>query len=150
MTARACPNDYGHLSTDELIAKYHKDGFPYKDIVNLLSRCHAKHLTYDAVKKRVQRFDAKLPSRRGPTSHSRADISRAIQLLLPTLPPTAGYRNVFQTLVEQGYHVRRDTVMDILREQDAAGCAFRRRRALHRRQYISPGPDFAWHVDGKG
>ena len=47
-----------------------------------------------------------------------------------------------------GIKVKRDTVMEILREIDPLGTALRRTRRLNRRRYSSPGPNFCWHFDG--
>ena len=35
-----------------------------------------------------------------------------------------------------------------LKEIDPAGCERRRQHSIRRRQYVNPGPDFAWHIDG--
>ena len=35
-----------------------------------------------------------------------------------------------------------------LKQLDPDGVNLRKRRRLHRRKYVSPGPNFAWHIDG--
>jgi len=45
-------------------------------------------------------------------------------------------------------HVPRRTVETILREVDPHGVEERKHRCFHRRTYGSPGPNFAWHMDG--
>lgn len=44
--------------------------------------------------------------------------------------------------------LRRDTVMNVLREVDPQGVEMRRRRRINRRVYSSLGPNHVWHVDG--
>ena len=43
-----------------------------------------------------------------------------------------------------GLRVRRDTVYKILKLADPEGVANRKSR----REYLSPGPNFLWHLDG--
>ena len=47
-----------------------------------------------------------------------------------------------------GVPVKRDTVMEILRELDPEGVAARKKKSLKRRKYSVPGPDHLWHIDG--
>ena len=51
-------------------------------------------------------------------------------------------------LFEHGLMVTRDAVMRAMRLCDSIGCQNRRKRRLLRRQYVNPGPNFCWHVDG--
>ena len=44
--------------------------------------------------------------------------------------------------------VRRDTIMQCLRVIDPEGVERHKRRRLKRRRYVTPGPNFLWHVDG--
>ena len=45
-------------------------------------------------------------------------------------------------------NVPRQLVASIMREVDPEGVQLRKRRRLHRRTYVSPRPNFAWHADG--
>ncbi|CAD6216225.1 GSCOCG00011298001-RA-CDS, partial [Cotesia congregata] len=60
-----------------------------------------------------------------------------------------GYRSLWSKLKMQ-YHlkVKRDTVYEILKIVDPIGVANRFGNKLRRRQYLSPGPNFLWHLDG--
>ena len=60
----------------------------------------------------------------------------------------AGYRSVWHTLKLEGLQVPRDNVEQTIRELDPEGCAERKARRLKRRQFVSPGPNCSWHVDG--
>ncbi len=39
-------------------------------------------------------------------------------------------------------------VQEMLRELDPEGCMLRKARRLKKREYINPGPNYAWHMDG--
>ena len=39
-------------------------------------------------------------------------------------------------------------VEELCRELDPVGCHERKAHRLQRRQYMNPGPNFAWHTDG--
>lgn len=60
-----------------------------------------------------------------------------------------GYRSLWKTVTKKyNLTVKRDTVYYILRIADPEGVADRLARRLQRRQYLSPGPNFLWHLDG--
>ena len=59
-----------------------------------------------------------------------------------------GYRQLTRRLrLKYDLQVRRDTVMKSLRIIDPKGAGCRKRRRLKRRRYVTPGPNFLWHVD---
>ena len=47
-----------------------------------------------------------------------------------------------------GIQLKRDTVMNILREEDPEGTLQRKSRSIIRRVYTCQGPNNVWHVDG--
>ena len=57
-----------------------------------------------------------------------------------------GYRSVWHTLKLQGMQVPRDVTEQLVRERDPEGCAERKAKRLKRRRFISPGPNYSWHV----
>ena len=60
-----------------------------------------------------------------------------------------GYRGMWNHLRQAyGLRVKRDTVMELLREIDPEGVKLRRTKKLNRRAYVSPGPNYCWHFDG--
>ena len=60
-----------------------------------------------------------------------------------------GYRQLSRHLMRKyNLQVTRDTVMKFLRIIDPERVECRKRRRLKRRRYITPGPNFLWHVDG--
>ncbi len=61
----------------------------------------------------------------------------------------SGYRTLWKILqTKYGLRVGKEIVRNFLRMRDPQGVAQRSRRRLHRRTYISMGPDDTWHVDG--
>ena len=61
---------------------------------------------------------------------------------------SGGYRTVWHTLEMEGIRIPQKFVQKFLKEIDPAGCERRRQHSIRRRQYVNPGPDFAWHIDG--
>lgn len=62
----------------------------------------------------------------------------------------SGYRSIWHALRHvHNIHPPRKMVADILRELDPEASKARKSRRLRRRQYLSPGPNYCWHVDGK-
>ena len=60
-----------------------------------------------------------------------------------------GYRSMWHTLrIHHDIVIPRQEVQTLMRELDPEGCEVRRRRRLRRREYTTPDPNFAWHVDG--
>ena len=53
-----------------------------------------------------------------------------------------------ELLEMEGIRIPRKFVQMFLKEIDPAGCERRRQHSIRRRQYVNPGPDFAWHIDG--
>ena len=59
-----------------------------------------------------------------------------------------GYRVIWRRLQHKGFVVPRNAVMLAMRILRPYDVNQRRKRRLHRRAYIAPGPNFAWHIDG--
>ena len=59
-----------------------------------------------------------------------------------------GYRVMHMRLRKQGILIGRNNVRVLLRELDQRGVADRQRHRLKRRKYVTPGPNFVWHIDG--
>ncbi|KAI9516384.1 hypothetical protein NQZ68_017587 [Dissostichus eleginoides] len=86
--------------------------------------------------------------RRGDYS-STSEVRRAIFSELRGPGQMFGYRTMWLTLKQKhGLHVKRETVMRMLRELNPLGTLSRTRRWFVRRTYHSMGPNYVWHVDG--
>ena len=59
-----------------------------------------------------------------------------------------GYRAMHKRLQNQGIVIGKNNVCKLMQEIDARGVKRRIHRRLKRRQYVNPGPNFAWHIDG--
>lgn len=77
------------------------------------------------------------------------DIISAIVEEVHSCGYNLGYRSLWSKLKMQ-YHlkVKRDTIYEILKIVDPIGVANRFGNKLRRRQYLSPGPNFLWHLNG--
>ena len=61
----------------------------------------------------------------------------------------SGYRSIWHALRHaHNIHPPRQMVADMLRELDPEASLAHRSRRLNRRKYLSPGPNYCWHVDG--
>ncbi|KAI9547185.1 hypothetical protein NQZ68_020006 [Dissostichus eleginoides] len=86
--------------------------------------------------------------RRGDYS-STSEVRRAIFSELRGPGQMFGYRTMWLTLKQKHrLHVKRETVMRMLRELNPLGTLSRTRRRFVRRTYHSMGPNYVWHVDG--
>ena len=62
----------------------------------------------------------------------------------------AGYRYIWHALrLRHHVNVPRSQVASIMKEIDPQGVQERRSRRLKRRAYVSYGPNFCWHLDGR-
>lgn len=55
---------------------------------------------------------------------------------------------MWNRLKRRGILVTRKRVRLLLKELDGNGVTLRQRRRLKRRDYVNPGPNFVWHIDG--
>ncbi|XP_069129255.1 uncharacterized protein [Argopecten irradians] len=128
------------------LLEYAKRNLSYWEIALLLQKQCGVKLSANAIGKRLKKLGS--PSKRGPLRHTDNEIRQAVQNALAECPITVGYRHMTDILRSKGYHVRRDTVMQVLRELDPIGVHFRHRRRIRRKVYCSAGPNNVWHVDG--
>lgn len=76
-------------------------------------------------------------------------VSNAIRSELRGPGQLFGYRTMWQVLKQKyNLRVKRDDVMNFLRELNPRGCESRARRRFTRRTYHSMGPNYMWHADG--
>ncbi|XP_069114180.1 uncharacterized protein [Argopecten irradians] len=127
------------------LCEYARNNYSYFEMSSMLQKDFNITLR-NAICKRLKRCG--IASRKGPTMHSEIEIKSKIQDALPRMPTTIGYRFMTDYLRREGMHVRRDTVMKIMRETDKEGVDARRRRRIKRKVYMSMGPNHVWHMDG--
>ena len=98
------------------------------------------------MKRRLSELDL---SRRGQNVDEEATV-RLICREIEGAGRLAGYHSIWHALrIRHGVHVPRNLVARIVKEIDPEGVAFRKSRRLTRRRYMSLGPNFCWHIDGK-
>ncbi|KAJ8303145.1 hypothetical protein KUTeg_019541 [Tegillarca granosa] len=54
---------------------------------------------------------------------------------------------MYNKCLQAGFIIPRNTVYHLMKILDPDGILSRKRKRLHRRQYVSNGPDYVWHVD---
>lgn len=131
-------------SVDDTIRDLFHRGYPYIDIVRLLGRqdivMHVRTL-----KRRLQHL--------GLSRRSNIDeniVRNAISKEIAGPGRLAGYRSVWHALrLRHRIHVPRSVVARLLKELDPQAVEDRKARRLSRRRYISLGPNFCWHLDGR-
>lgn len=122
-------------------------GYKYDVIVDLLSTHHHVCISVRTLKRRLQVY--------GLTKRSNVVDEKALKDLIKQEAEGAsgnlkGYRAIWHALrIKHHVHVPRSLVTTYLREIDPDASRARRSRRLHRRQYVSHGPNYCWHIDGK-
>ena len=137
-------DDFGK-STNELITEMFHRGFPYNIIVGLLEKNGYKmHL------RTLKRKLSDMGLKRRENNYNEPDIERLIRAEIAGAGSLAGYRNIWHALrLVHHVHVPRSLVARLMKRIDPDAVQRRRARRLTRRNYVSPGPNFCWHIDGK-
>jgi hypothetical protein len=132
---------------DELrnvVSHYFHNGYQNDVILQFLSEYHEIDISLSTLKRRLKDYGLK----RNNTDEER--LRTIINNELKGSGSSLGYRAMWHSLrLEYKLHVPRRLVAKIMKELDPDGVEQRRRRRLSRRKYVSYGPNFCWHVDGK-
>ncbi len=127
------------------IQEYFHLGYPYLAIVDLLKK-DGMSISLRTLKRKLSKLGL---SRRGQNIDEDA-ITTLIRQEIQGAGRLAGYRSIWHALrLRHGVHVPRNLVARILKEIDPEGVQLRKSRRLTRRRYMSLGPNFCWHIDGK-
>ena len=121
------------IMTKEVITAYFRKGHEYSRIVELLEREHNVSLSIRTLKNRLNEYYLK----RWNVNYDEQFVREHIEEILNGPGCMGGYRSVWHTLKLQGTQVPRDVVEQIVRA-----------KRLKRRRFVSPGPNYSWHVDG--
>ena len=132
----------------EIIEHYFHRGYEYKSIVLLLAKYHDLRLSERTLKRKLKDFGLK--RREHVDENLEIRVRNIITEELSAGPDRLnGYRSMWHILrLRHHMNVPRQLVASIMKQVDPEGVALRKRRRLHRRTYVFPGPNFAWHVDG--
>ena len=135
-------------SRENLIVHYFNCHLSYREILNALCIHHNINLSL----RHLKRILCKLGLCRlchGNNATPVADVKSTILRELQGSGQSLGYRAMWQRLkLKYGFNVRSNDVLEYLRELDPQGVSERKRKRMKRRNYVSPGPNFTWHLDG--
>ena len=131
----------------DIIRHYSSNGLAYLEIIELIGIHHGCFMSLSTLKRWLRQENLvrrPLAGRRSPQRH----IVNAIAEELGGSGFNRGYRKMHRYLQAKRMICRRENVRVTVKELDPGGVSLRRRRRLHRRKYISIGPNYAWHIDG--
>jgi hypothetical protein len=130
---------------NETIEKYFHLGFNQAEILAFLTCCHGVSLSL----RQLKRVLAQRGLRKQKNISDLGLVISTIERELQGSGSNVGYRNMWQRLVNDHHLVvNKETVRHALRLIDPDGTARRLRHRLQRRQYVTKGPNFIWHIDG--
>ena len=133
-------------SEKEIIETYFFAGYDYETILCFLSKHHGIHMSLSTLKRRLNRYELR---RRTGEEVSDDELTEIIRKELDGPSCVSGYRTLWHTIrLKYGMCVARARVQNLLKMIDPIGTEERKRHALKRRDYRSPGPNQCWHVDG--
>ena len=134
------------VGRDVLFGAYFEHGYRNKDIIQLLFTIHGLSLSLSHLKRLLKNRGLK---RRVPCSRQSLEcLISTLQVELQTSAKCLGYKAMWKRLKKKGINVPRLAVRHALKMLDPVGVEQRKRRRFRRRNYIRPGPNFCWHVDG--
>ena len=136
------------LEREDLITSYFNQALTNAEIVGLLVLRHGIVCSVRTLKRILKRLGLKR-ARHSTESLTEHIVGALLEELENSCGSFMGYRQLTRRLRRKyDLKVRRDTVMRALRIIDPVGVERRQKRALKRRRYSTPGPNFLWHVDG--
>ena len=134
-------------SEREIISSYFHSGYTNDIIKTFLERHHSISMSLSTLKRRLRDFGL---SRQNENRIDTDPVRQIIQEELNGSGHLLGYRSIWHSLrLEHHIHYPRRLVAEMIREIDPEGVELQRRRRLVQRRYLSYGPNFCWHADGK-
>lgn len=130
---------------NEFIKDHFLRGFSYNEIIDLLEKNQGEKLSLRQLHRILRKGNL---FRRKNKSSLNLIIDFVDSEIRNTSGSCFGYRTMHQKLRLKGLTTDRDTVRLVLKNLDPDGVEERLRKKLRRRQYISKGPNFTWHIDG--
>ena len=132
------------MEPDVLINKYFRLGFSNKEILHALALFHGYVMSIRTLK----RLTKKQGLFRRKNKSDLLDVALFILSECEGPGQMQGYRWIHSRCLEHGYSVTQQSVRLLLHIIDPEGISNRKRHCLRRRQYINPGPNSIWHIDG--
>lgn len=128
------------------IKKYFLENYKISDIRQLLITRHDITISMSTLKRILSTLGLK--RKYVPESNMRDIVTAAVEEVT-SCGYNLGYRSLWKKLqLQYKLRVKRETVYTLLKILDPEGIANRYGNKLRRRRYISPGPNFMWHLDG--
>ncbi|XP_070538243.1 uncharacterized protein [Ptychodera flava] len=133
---------------ESLIQAYFSACYSNEEILAALAISHGVILSLRHLKRLLQKYGLKRRQCLGTASNLQQVVA-TIQSEIQGSGKCLGYRAMWKRLkIKYGLRVNRDTVLHLLNILDPDGIQRRKKHRLLRRKYVSPGPNFIWHVDG--
>ena len=129
-----------------IIGSYFNRGYQYTEIVGLLEKYHGVTITLRTLKRKLREHSLR---RRG-NNYDEVTVRELITRGMNDAGRLGGYRYMWYALrLRHHINIPRQVAVTIMKEIDPDGVRERRARRLTRRNFISFGPNFTWHIDGK-
>ncbi|XP_041361574.1 uncharacterized protein LOC121377582 [Gigantopelta aegis] len=126
-----------------LIQAYFMFGMAYAEILHFLSAKHGIRMSMGHLKRCLNGMGL---YRRKHYSDI-AGVADFLKNELRTSSQLHGYRWMHPKCVQSGFVIKKELVGILLQILDPHGVSLRKKRKLKRREYISRGPNFVWHLD---
>eukprot|EP00111_Clytia_hemisphaerica_P015352 TCONS_00045344-protein len=131
----------------DVIKQYFDDGFTYLEIVEMLRIRNGMTTTLPKLKYFFRKNGWKKRAL-AAVRNAEETVRQAVRDQLNGSSQGLGYRRIHRILTNNGIVCRREDVRKFILEFDREGVDLRRKRRLHRRKYVTRGPNYVWHVDG--
>lgn len=131
----------------DVIRDYFVKGFSYSEIIGLLKHVHGIEISLSTLKRRLRQHGLKRRAVEG-NRNSNQEIVQAIQQEMNGSGSILGYRRMQAAMMSRSIICRHEDVRLIIKSLNPEGVILRKKRRLHRRKYVSRGPNYAWHIDG--
>lgn len=142
--AEQAHNAFGNV--EHLVRAYFEHEYSNLDIVLCLASSHGVYISIRTVKRILKRLGLR---RRVPcTEDIVKEAYEEIESQLRSSGRMIGYKTMWKRLQHKGIRLGRNKVRELMLELDYEGVQTRRRKRIRRREYLNPGPNFVWHVDG--
>ncbi|CAH0551685.1 unnamed protein product [Brassicogethes aeneus] len=130
-------------SRDDMVVKYFSLGLQQREIITMLESVHNIIISPRNLKRILKKNNSY-----GRRNFSNPNtVAAFIESQLSGSGQMHGYRWMHLKCIQHGLVVTQETVRELLKLLDPTGVDIRKRKRLRRRQYVSKGPNYVWHVD---
>lgn len=134
-----------HETSKEGLARYYfQAGYSYQEIITFMLLYHGISVSV----RHLHRLLRKNQLFRRFNHTSVNNVIMEVRKILEGSGSNFGYRALHQKLRLNGIITNREIVRFIVKTLDPEGVQLRTAHRLKRRLFISPGPNYTWHIDG--